>query len=88
MILSLEIRTNNPAADVAVNEFVSTTVAFIRDKNAELSGKDFGLFFSMAQGDEKPEDVFGDNLPRLRKLKGKYDPRNVFHKGVAILPAF
>lgn len=85
--VAVQGRTNNPAADAAVSEFVASTVAFIRSKNAELSGRDYGFFISMAQGDEKPEDVFGDSLPRLRKLKAKYDLKNVFKKGVNIPPA-
>ncbi|KAF8074147.1 FAD-binding domain-containing protein [Lyophyllum atratum] len=85
--VAVQGRTNNPAADAAVSDFVSSTVTFIRNKNTELSGKDYGLFLSMAQGDEKPEDVFGENLSRLRKLKAKYDPKNVFMKGISITPA-
>lgn len=26
------------------------------------------------------EAIFGDNLPRLRELKKKYDPNNIFKK--------
>jgi FAD/FMN-containing dehydrogenase len=26
-----------------------------------------------------PEEVFGVNTARLRELKAKYDPRNLFH---------
>jgi FAD/FMN-containing dehydrogenase len=43
---------------------------------------------SYARGDEAPEDVFGTNLPRLRKLKAKYDPKNVWSKGFVIKPDF
>lgn len=58
----------------------------MREKNAELSGKDLGWFLNLAQGSEKPEDVFGDNLHRLRKVKAKYDPKQVLHKGIMIDP--
>lgn len=30
--------------------------------------------------DTPVEEIFGDNLPRLRELKAKYDPRNIFKK--------
>lgn len=31
--------------------------------------------------------AYGPNLPRLRQLKSKYDPENVFHQNLNILPA-
>lgn len=59
---------------------------FVREKNAELSGQDLGWFVNMSQGTEKPEDVFGEHLPRLRKIKAKYDPKKVWNKGFVIEP--
>jgi FAD/FMN-containing dehydrogenase len=31
-------------------------------------------------GDKSLEDLFGPNLDRLKKLKKKYDPNNLFNK--------
>lgn len=63
---------------------MTETINFIRRRNAELSGKDYGFFMNMSEGSEKPEDVFGANLARLREVKAKYDLNNVFSKGVPI----
>ncbi|KAG6884720.1 hypothetical protein C0992_005870 [Termitomyces sp. T32_za158] len=82
--VAIQGRTNNSEADGIISDFVASTVAFIRSQNIKLSGKDYGYFLNMAQGDESPEDVFGDNLPRLSELKSKYDPHNLFKKGLPI----
>ena len=60
----------------------------MREKSAALSGRDLGLWVSMAQGGERAEDVWGANLQRLRRVKAKYDPKKVFSKGVVIEPLF
>ena len=72
----------------AVRQFVTEIVRFVREKSAEFSGQDLGWLLSMCQGDENPEDVFGDSLPRLRKIKAKYDPEKVWKKGCVIEPLF
>ncbi|RVX67729.1 hypothetical protein B0A52_07852 [Exophiala mesophila] len=45
------------------------------------------LYGNYDQYDEKSRDIFGDNYPRLQKLKAKYDPTNAFDKLFAITPA-
>ena len=72
----------------ACREFVEKVTNFVREKNTELFGRDLGFFLSMAQGDEWAGNVWGENLPRLRKIKAKYDPKKIFHKGVVIEPLF
>lgn len=42
---------------------------------------------SAGSGPEDKLTMYGDNLPRLRNVKKKYDPRNVFCVNANILPA-
>jgi FAD/FMN-containing dehydrogenase len=44
-------------------------------------------YFNASMGDEKVSVVFGENYPRLRELKRKYDPDCVFKKWFPITPA-
>jgi len=77
-----------PASDKSTHAFVSSIANYIRRADTLKTGKDLGVMLNYARGDEAPEDVFGDNLPRLRKLKAKYDPTNVWSKGFVIEPDF
>lgn len=68
--------------------FVSESTELMRQRNREKTGKDAGYFLNFAQGEEPIEEVFGPNLPRLRKLKAKYDPKKLWSKGCLIEPDF
>jgi FAD/FMN-containing dehydrogenase len=37
-------------------------------------------YINFAHGDEPLEEIYGDSLPRLRKLKHKWDPENRFNQ--------
>ncbi|KAI0674668.1 FAD-binding domain-containing protein [Trametes maxima] len=85
--MAVQGRSTTDASVPAAQEFTASLVQFVREKNTELSGRDLGWFVNMSQGNEKPEDVFGEHLPRLRRVKAKYDPKKVWSKGFVIEPA-
>ncbi|KAI0699165.1 FAD-binding domain-containing protein [Cerioporus squamosus] len=84
--MAVQGRSKTDESVEACRKFAADVVQFVRAKNTELAGQDLGWFLNMCQGDEKPEDVFGENLPHLKEVKAKYDPQNVFSKGVSIHP--
>ncbi|KAI8971293.1 FAD-binding domain-containing protein [Trametes punicea] len=86
--MAVQGRSTTDASVAATDDFTASMVQFVREKNAELTGHDLGWFVSMCRGDERPEDVFGRNLPRLRRIKAKYDPKKVWSKGFVIEPLF
>lgn len=81
-------RSLTEASEAAMRSFVAETASSIRQSNTQRAGKDAGCFLNFAQGDEPVEEVFGPNLPKLRKLKAKYDPEGLWRKGVFIEPDF
>lgn len=45
-------------------------------------------YVNFAYGDEEPSEVYGHHLPRLQKLKAKYDPNNIFDQSFHIEPKY
>jgi FAD/FMN-containing dehydrogenase len=41
----------------------------------------------MEEGQDRVEAAYGENYPRLAKIKAKYDPDNLFHVNQNIKPA-
>jgi hypothetical protein len=69
---------SSPALDNAVG----TMGASVRAKLQATSG--FAtphVYLNYDQGDEGPAAWWGPNLDRLRTLKAKWDPKNLFGKG-------
>ncbi|GLA62930.1 hypothetical protein AtubIFM56815_005444 [Aspergillus tubingensis] len=51
-----------------------------RQPNYNMSEHGTGLYANYAGHDVPIKRIFGENLPRLRELKKKYDPHNTFRK--------
>ena len=74
--------------------FLLTAMSSSQDRidrvwDAEMAPHADGLYLSF-DTDTRPErltEAFGTNLPRLRELKGRFDPENVFRANFPITPA-
>ncbi|VDC03272.1 unnamed protein product [Peniophora sp. CBMAI 1063] len=80
--MAVQSRSTTDAFVAAVREITASTVAYVCEKNAQLSCRGLGWFVNLCAGDEKVEDVFGRHLPRLREAKRNYDPEQIWKKGV------
>lgn len=82
------VRNTRPETDGVTQKFVKEVADYVRETNVRKTGRDLGVYLSMARGDEGLEAVFGPNLPRLRRLKAKYDPTMFWTKGIVVEPDF
>jgi hypothetical protein len=79
-----EAQYDDASLDTAMRSEVRTMIDNLRVRMAKNAGKteDDGLVLNanIGSGDEKLQNVFGENLPRLKELKRTYDPGCVFDK--------
>ncbi|CAH0327278.1 putative FAD-linked oxidoreductase YvdP [Microbacterium sp. Bi128] len=72
--------------DPAENE---ANIAWVRDYAAALRPYSApGGYINFMDGDDLPRvaENYGENYKRLREVKAKYDPRNLFHVNQNIAP--
>ncbi|KAG6865596.1 hypothetical protein C0993_007919 [Termitomyces sp. T159_Od127] len=81
-------RYSNPSGDAKAVEWASSIGNLVRTAQVEKTGKSLitPASFALSPQTVPPENIWGDNLPKLRKLKAKYDPKKVFSKGWCIEP--
>ncbi|KAL0066808.1 hypothetical protein AAF712_006209 [Marasmius tenuissimus] len=79
-------RNTDPKQDSAAKEWASKIATSVRQAQVEKTGKALATPASFALSPEavSVEEMFGDNLPRLRELKKKYDPERVWSRGWVI----
>jgi hypothetical protein len=84
-LIGIESNWNNPADDEAN---VTWARNLYRDLQSFSNGGTYLNFPGFAEeGEEMIRKTFGENLNRLRAIKEKYDPGNVFSGSLNILPA-
>ncbi len=81
-IVNVHTRWESPEDD---ERCMAWARAFFHDAEPFASG---GVYVNFMPEDETDRNVgaFGQNLPRLRELKKRYDPRNLFRTNQNILP--
>ncbi|KAG7087192.1 hypothetical protein E1B28_013173 [Marasmius oreades] len=81
-------RFTNASGDAKAAEWVSSITSLVRTSHLEKTGKALITppSFALSPQSVPAEKIWGDNLPKLRKLKAKYDPKKVWSKGWCIEP--
>ncbi|KAK6087217.1 FAD binding domain protein [Seiridium cupressi] len=90
------ISWDNEAKDTEAKRICADITSFLKengwkgDDSGDRGGTYYNYLNPMVEEDRafvRADRVFGPNVHRLRELKAKYDPTNVFKKAVDLLPS-
>jgi len=86
-VADFDSRHSLPESDAPTLDFVARMMKLVQDTNVKKTGVRLLTppNFVLEPGTVSAEDVYGSNLPRLRKLKAKYDPKKVWSKSVVVI---
>lgn len=90
IMAGIEAQYDNSVSDQVIREEIKTISGKACDANGKKGRYSEGTAIYNANiftGTKKVADMFGENLPKLRELKQKYDPNFVFNRWYPIAPA-
>ncbi|GLI72316.1 hypothetical protein PoHVEF18_000486 [Penicillium ochrochloron] len=80
--VAIILRWHDPELDAKMANLERALLRKIRERSgvASIAGHGVGIYANYAGHEANAQELFGDNLPRLQKLKKQYDPKNMFQK--------
>jgi hypothetical protein len=85
-LVSIDTSWRDPATDDVHLAWSESTWNDLRESEATLEGFYPG-FPGFVTGEERSRMAYGDNLARLAELKASYDPENLLHSNLNVMPA-
>jgi FAD/FMN-containing dehydrogenase len=84
----LQCYYDDPTHDELHREFATSGVQRVVDAGVTLGGPGVTIpNWISVLNEATVREIFGDKYERLQRVKAKYDPDNVFHRGLGIKPA-
>lgn len=90
IMAAIEAQYDRSVSDTLMREEIKIITGKARDAIRKKGFYPEGIAMynaNISSGTEKSVEMFGQNLPKLRELKKKYDPNFVFNKWYPIAPA-
>ncbi|EWC45569.1 hypothetical protein DRE_05427 [Drechslerella stenobrocha 248] len=97
LLIAADLMWDDPKLDgeilLEARDLIATVRQAIKDSNEQTGIADVGahvgattLYALISDGEEKLVSVFGKNLPRMKRLKAKYDPNVMWDKWYPVEP--